>query len=186
MKDVLYRVGVGMRLVRASKGVWGTPAFWDTIGWWHNEVHYVIPRIREEKRVAAELELAFGAAVPPVGVTSSTGVGMSSISVTPHISPGNSKVEFKNQRVVINPGKLSVGQWQWESLGVRTQGVPTPLRRLLIRVLVGAEWVPDEGSKKPRAPSGPEYDRLPWGCSPPPLVLPHDAVDRHNGDHPVH
>lgn len=170
MKDVLYRVGVGMRLVRASAGVWGTPAFWDTIGWWHNEVHYVIPRIREEKRMVAELELAFGAAVPPVGVTSYSGftgvvssVGTSSISVTPHISFGNSKVKFKNQRVVINPGKLSVGQWQWESVGVRTQSVPTPLRRLLIRVLMGAEWVGDEGSKKPRPLLGGEYDRLPWG-----------------------
>lgn len=167
---MMYRVGVGMRLVRASVGVWGTPSFWDTIGWWHNEVHYVIPRIREERRVAAELELAFGTAVPPVGVTSYSGstgvvssVGTSSISVTPHLSFGNSKVEFKNQRVVINPGKLSVGQWQWESVGVRTEGVPTPLRRLLIRVLVGAEWVPDGVSKKPRTPLGPEYDRLPWG-----------------------
>jgi hypothetical protein len=167
VKGLVYRIGVGMRLVRASVGVWGTPAFWDTIGWWHNEVHYVIPRIRGEKRMEAELELAFGAAVPPVGVTSYSGftgvvssVGTSSISVTPHISFGNSKVEFKNQRLVINSSKSSAGQWQWESVGIRTEGVPTPLRRLLIRVLVGAEWVGDEGTKKSRTPLGPEYDRL--------------------------
>lgn len=167
---MLYRVGVGMRLVRASVGVWGTPAFWDTIGWWHNEVHYVIPRIREEKRMAAELELAFGAAVPPVRVTSYSGstgvvssVGTSSISVTPNISFGYGKLTFKDQRVIIDPRKSSVGQWQWETVGIRTERVPTPLRRLLIRVLVGAEWVGDGDSKKPPTTLGGEYDRLPWG-----------------------
>ena len=152
---MMYRVGVGMRLVRASVGVWGTPSFWDTIGWWHNEVHYVIPKIREEKRVAAELELAFGE-VSSGGVT---GLGGSTIStsITPHISVGEGKLTFKDQRVIIDPCKSSAGQWQWETVGIRTGGVPTPLRRLLMSVLVGAEWVPD--TKDP-VPLGAEYDRL--------------------------
>jgi hypothetical protein len=178
MKDVLYRIGVGMRLVRASVGVWGTPALWDTIGWWHTEVHYTIPRIREEKLVAAELELAFGQTryfgtmgsggvtnyvrtMGSVGVIGSPSYGSTSTtSITPHISFGDGKLTFKDQRVLIDPYKSSVGQWQWESVGIRTEGVPTPLRRLLIRVLVGAEWVGDEGTKKPRPSLGGEYDRL--------------------------
>jgi len=167
MKDVLYRIGVGMRLVRASVGVWGTPALWDTIGWWHTEVHYTIPRIREEKLVAAELELAFGqessrgvASYVGVGAVNSIPYGVTSFSsnnITPHISFGDGKLTFKDQRVLIDPYKSSAGQWQWESVGIRTEGVPTPLRRLLIRVLVGAEWVGDEGT---RPSLGPEYDRL--------------------------
>lgn len=169
---MMYRVRVGMRLVRASVGVWGTPAFWDTIGWWHNEVHYVIPKIREEKRVAAELELAFGeessrwvrgyvGAFGSVGVTNSGGSTIST-NITPNFSVGEAAITFKDQRVIINPCKSSVGQWQWESVSFRSGRVPTPLRRLLMRVLVGAEWVGDKGRKKPPTTLGAEYDRLPW------------------------
>ena len=152
---MMYGVGVGMRLVRASVGVWGTPAFWDTIGWWHNEVHYVIPKIREEKRVAAELELAFGEESSR-GVR---GLGGSTISnnITPNFSVGEAAITFKDQRVIINSCKSSVGQWQWESVSFRSGRVPTPLRRLLMSVLVGAEWVPD--TKDPVS-LGAEYDRL--------------------------
>jgi hypothetical protein len=177
MNGVLYRLGVGMRLVRISVGVWGTPSFWDTIGWWHNEVHYVIPRIREEKRVAAELELAFGqeryfgvagGVTSSGGVTSYVGVGavnsipygvtsFASNNISPNISLGEGSLTFKDQRFVIDPCKSSVGQWQWESVGVRTEAVPTTLRRLLIRVLVGAEWVADTVGP---VSFGPEYDRL--------------------------
>jgi len=155
MNGVLYRIGGGMRLVRISVGVWGTPAFWDTIGWWHNEVHYTIPRLKGEKRVAAELELAFG-----VGTVNSTPYRVTSFAInniTPNISLGEGSLTFKDQRFVIDPCKSSVGQWQWECVGVRTGGVPTPLRRLLIRVLVGAEWVAD--TVEPIS-FGPEYDRL--------------------------
>lgn len=44
-------------------------------------------------------------------------------------------------------------------MGFRTGKVPTPLRRLLIRVLVGAEWVGDKSSKA-LVPLAPEYSRL--------------------------
>lgn len=83
---MMYGVGVGMRLIRISVGVWGTPAFWNTIGWWHNEVHYTIPRIREEKRVAVELELAFG-----VGAVTSIPYGVTSFAINntnPNITLG--------------------------------------------------------------------------------------------------
>jgi hypothetical protein len=158
-----------MRLVRASVGVWGTPAFWDTIGWWHTEVHYTIPRLDEERRMAARLELAFADTHTPSGVATSgnshgsipyTNSSATTFSASSNITSGNATIELKGQRLVINSSKLSAGQWQWESVGIRTEGVPTPLRRLLIRVLVGAEWVGDEGTKKTRTPLGPEYDRL--------------------------
>lgn len=160
---MIYGVGVGMRLVRISVGVWGTPAFWDTIGWWHNEVHYTIPRLKEEKRVAAELELTFGEAtsyVGSVGAVNSIPYGVTSFAInniTPNISFGEATITLKDQRVVIDPCKSSMGQWQWESVGVRTGRVPTSLRRLLMWVLVGAEWVPD--TKDPVS-LGAEYDRL--------------------------
>lgn len=154
---MMYGVGVGMRLIRISVGVWGTPAFWDTIGWWHNEVHYTIPRLKEEKRVAAELELAFG-----VGAVTSIPYGVTSFAInniTPNISLGEGSLTFKDQRVIIDPCKSSIGEWQWESVGFRTGKVPTPLRRLLVRVLVGAEWVGDKSSKA-LVPLAPEYSRL--------------------------
>lgn len=91
---MMYGVGVGMRLIRISVGVWGTPAFWNTIGWWHNEVHYTIPRIREEKRVAVELELAFG-----VGAVTSIPYGVTSFAINntnPNITLGGG--EFNVQR----------------------------------------------------------------------------------------
>ena len=155
MNGVLYRLGVGMRLVRISVGVWGTPAFWDTIGWWHNEVHYTIPRLKEEKRVAAELELAFG--VGAVNFTPHRVTSFAINNIAPNITLGEGSLTFKDQRFIIDPCKSSVGQWQWESVGVRTGGVPTPLRRLVIGVLVGAEWVPDTKAPVPLAP---EYSRL--------------------------
>lgn len=164
MNGMLYRLGVGMRLVRISVGVWGTPALWDTIGWWHNEVHYVIPRIREEKRVAAELELAFG--VGAVNFTPYVGSGYQGSgrvtsfainNIAPNITLGEGGLTFKDQRFIIDPCKSSVGQWQWECVGVRTGRVPTPLRRLVIGVLVGAKWVADTKAPVPLAP---EYSRL--------------------------
>lgn len=183
---MMYRVGVGMRLVRASAGVWGTPAFWDTIGWWHNEVHYVIPRIRGEREMAAELELAFGevssggvkgyvGAFGSVGVTGSGGSTIST-NIVPNLSVGEAAITFKDQRVIINSCKSSVGQWQWESVSFRSGRVPTPLRRLLMSVLVGAEWVGDKGRKNPQLLWGPSttgYRSLstafsldPWWCRP--------------------
>ena len=116
--------------------------------------------------MAAELELAFGEAssrgvrgyVGAFGSIGLTGSGKSTIfTATPNISFGDGSLTFKDQRLTIDPCKSSMGQWQWESVGVRTGRVPTPLRRLLMRVLVGAEWVPD--TKDPVS-LGAEYDRL--------------------------
>ncbi len=159
---MIDRLRVGVYMARVAFDSHGTDRFWGAIEWWHTEVHYTIPRIKEEKRVAAELERSFTAESSRlfwVKTLASHNRVIPNIRVTPNIS----LLTFKDQRVVINPGKSSVGQWQWESVGIRTQSVPTPLRRLLIRVLGGGtEWVGDEGSKKPRTLVGPEYDRLPW------------------------
>jgi hypothetical protein len=150
----MYRVGMGMRLARASVRVWGTPAFWDTIGWWHTDVHYTIPRLDEERRVAAELELTFTA-----GVSVTTfGVNATKFKMgVPTMNLGSSQIVFKDNRVTVDSvGPNGVGEWQWESVAVRSTTRPGALRRLLIGAVIGARWVGDEGSKK----TPPEYDRL--------------------------
>lgn len=151
---MMYRVGMGMRLARASVRVWGTPAFWDTIGWWHTDVHYTIPRLDEERRVAAELELTFTA-----GVSVTTfGVNATKFKMgVPTMNLGSSQIVFKDNRVTVDSvGPNGVGEWQWESVAVRSTTRPGALRRLLIGAVIGARWVGDEGSKK----TPPEYDRL--------------------------
>jgi hypothetical protein len=154
MVGIVYRIGVGVRLVRASMGVWGTPVFWDTIGWWHNEVHYTIPRLDEERRMAASLELAFSDGVS----TCTSGANATNFEMgVPTMKMGSSQIVFKDNRVTVDSvGSDGIGEWQWESVAVRSTTRPGTLRRLLIGALIGGKWVGDEGSKK----TPPEYDRL--------------------------
>lgn len=167
MSGLVYRIGVGIRLVRLSVGVWGTPAFWDTIGWWHNEVHYTIPRLNEEKIMAVQLEMAFSDAtlqstsVSSYAHTNSSlsgwSVSNSSWGITA-VSSGNSHISFEDRVMTVNPTiSKGVGEWRWESITVRSASNPGILRQLLIGAVTGAKWVPD--TKEPVS-LGPEYDRL--------------------------
>jgi hypothetical protein len=149
------RMWVGVHLTRLALDSYGTVRFWDVIGWWHGEVHYTIPRIEEERRVAAELERTF--ADNPFGtLTLNTNV-TANINSNPCITFGNASIVFKDSKIVVDPGKLSVGQWQYQGIAIRTGARPNPVRRLLIGVLTGAEWVGDGKSNRPPAP---EYERL--------------------------
>ena len=174
MSGLVYRIGVGIRLVRLSVGVWGTPAFWDTIGWWHNEVHYTIPGLNEEKRMAVQLEMAFSDATLQSTSVSSyahTNPSPSGWSVSksswgiPDVFLGssgtssvNSHISIKDGVMIVNPTiSKGVGEWRWESITVRSASNPGILRQLLIGAVIGAKWVPD--TKEPVS-LGPEYDRL--------------------------
>ncbi len=162
------RMWVGVHLTRLALDSYGTVRFWDVIGWWHGEVHYTIPRIKEERRVAADLERTFadnpfGTLTLNTNVTSFTSTvsintsGTANIISNPCITFGNASIDFKDSKVVVDPGKLSVGQWQYQGIAIRTGARPNLVRRLLIGVLTGAEWVGDGKSNKPLAP---EYERL--------------------------
>lgn len=149
------RIRVGIHLAHIALDSYGSERFWDVIGWWHGEVHYTIPRLEEEKRVAAELERAF------TGDGESNSLfGVSNINVQPSISFQDSNLLVSDSRFVIDPPGLSIGQWQYQSFAIRTAIKPNLVRRLLISVLTGAEWVADNANKKTQVSLGPEYDRL--------------------------
>jgi hypothetical protein len=157
-KEVFERLRVGVHLARVALESHGTDRFWDAIGWWHGEVHYTIPRLEEEKRVAAELERAFsdksifvGDSLPFTGKVM-TSNGYTSLTVGPSMRFGD--------RITLNPGQRCVGEWRWQGIAVRTMGRPARVRRLLLGVLLGAEWVADGDNKKTQVSLGPEYDRL--------------------------
>jgi hypothetical protein len=146
---------VGVHLTRLALDSYGTVRFWDVIGWWHGEVHYTIPRIEEERRVAAKLERTF--ADNPFGTLTLNTNATANINSNPCITFGNASIVFKDSKIVVDPGKLSVGQWQYQGIAIRTGARPNPVRRLLIGVLTGAEWMGDGKSNRPPAP---EYERL--------------------------
>jgi hypothetical protein len=156
-KEVFERLRVGVHLARVALESHGTSRFWDAIGWWHGEVHYTIPRLEEEREVAAEIDRAFtddGESNPPFGVQTL------SVTVKPSISFQNSNLLVNNNIFTIDPPGTNIGQWQYQGFAIRTAIRPNPVRRLLISVLTGAEWVADGNSKKAQVSLGPEYDRL--------------------------
>jgi hypothetical protein len=156
--SLIDRVRVGIHLTRIALDSYGTDRFWDAIGWWHGEVHYTIPRIEGEKRVAAELERAFtddGESNLPFGLQA---LG---VTVKSSISFQDSNLLVNNGKFVIDPPGLNTGQWQYQGFALRTAIKPNLVRRLLIGALTGAEWVADNGdNKKTQVSLGPEYDRL--------------------------
>lgn len=108
--------------------------------------------------MAAELELAFtdtkiliGEGLPFAGQVM-TSVGYS-------VRFGDQTVVFKDGRITLDPGQGCVGEWRCQGIAVRTMGRPARARRLLLWVLLGAEWVAD-GNSKAQVFLGPEYDRL--------------------------
>ena len=146
------RVLVGFQLISHARRAWGTDRFWSVIGWWHGEVHYTIPRIEEEERVAAELERSFtGTGVFRIGDCIGIGTTLPSTMLSVSESP------FRG--LSINPpGGVVVGKWRWENVEIGTSTEPGLVRKLLIRVVTGAKWIRNEKSE--RCTLAPEYDRL--------------------------
>jgi hypothetical protein len=179
---MLYRFRIGIYLTRRALARHGTDSFWPALSWWHEEVHYTIPRIEEEKRVAEELKAAFedgyeevdikewlNPNVSNVGIwstgtplTSSMPLTMSSLS-TPVTT---TNIATTNNVFTISPpsgGKGYAGQWKWGGVGVNVVDKPSWVRRMTVSVLLGAEWVDDKGqkAKTKKTPLPSEYIR--WG-----------------------
>jgi len=149
--NLAQRIRIGIYLVSQAQRAWGSDRFWDVIGWWHGEVHYTIPRIKEEKRVALEMERAFID-------TSEWVFGSNTLQI-------GSPYEYVHSNIITEGASLSlcvpdqVGYWDWNGIRLGANSRPVPLRQALVNVLFGAKWV-DTGTKKNRAEPGPEYKRL--------------------------
>ena len=155
--DTVNKLRVGIYLSRIALDSYGTSRFWDVVGWWHGEVHYTIPRLEEEKRVAAELERTFIDSVLSLTVEYSP-LGVVSAAAISSISLSDSNLLVSDGLFVIDPPGSSTGQWQYQNIAIRTATRPNWIRRLLIGLLTGAEWVAD--NKKAQVSLGSEYDRL--------------------------
>lgn len=103
--NVGQRVLAGFQLMLQARRAWGTDRFWSVIGWWHGEVHYTIPQIEEEKRVAAELERSFSV----IRIGDCIGIG------TTVPSTMLSVVERPFNGLSVNLPGTAVGKWRWES-----------------------------------------------------------------------
>lgn len=150
--NVLQRVRIGIYLVSQAQRAWGSERFWDVIGWWHGEVHYTIPRIEEEKRVALEMEQSF---MEQAFIDTNKWVINTTGSPYQYVRP-NISTECASLSLCVPD---QVGYWDWNGIRVGSKSRPVPLRQALVNVLFGAKWV-DTETKKNRAEPGPEYKRL--------------------------
>ena len=149
--NVGQRVLVGFKLISHARRAWGTDRFWSVIGWWHEEIHYTIPRVEEEKRIAFELERSFtGDSVLRIGDCLGIGTAL----------PGTmlSVVDSPFTGLSINPPNAVVGKWRWENVEIGTSTEPGLVRKLLIRIVTGAKWIRNEKSEG--RDLAPEYERL--------------------------
>lgn len=127
--NAIDKVLTGFQLMSHARRAWGTDRFWPLTCWWHEEIHYTIPQIEEEKRIAAELERSFtGHSVlrieDCIGIGTALPGTMLSISESPF------------QGLSINPlGKAVAGKWRWENVEIGTSTEPGWVRKLLVWIL---------------------------------------------------
>lgn len=171
---MLHRIQIGIYLTRLALARHGTESFWHTVSWWHEETHYTIPQIEEEKRVSEELKAAFeedntnwlNATVSNVGLQSSSmpltsGVPLTFSSTSSLTLITTTALDVTNNVFTISPpsgGKGYAGQWRWSGVGVNVVDRPSWVRRVTVSLLLGAEWVEDKKADKVKPPS-PEYAR---------------------------
>jgi len=174
---MLYRFRTGVYLFRLALERHGSDSFWSAVSWWHEEVHYTIPRIEEEKRVAEELKAVFeddntnwlNATASNVGLQSSSmpltsGVPLTFSSTSLSTPITTTALDVTNNVFTISPpsgGKGYAGQWRWIGVGVNVVDRPSWLRRTTVSVLLGAEWIDDKSqkAKAKETPLPPEYIR---------------------------
>jgi hypothetical protein len=143
------KVLVGFQLMLQARRAWGTDRFWPLICWWHEEIHYTIPQIEEEKRVSFELERSFTGN----SVGDYLGIGTTLPSTMLSVS------ESLFRGLSINPpGGVVAGKWRWENVEIGTSTEPSWVRKLLVWVVTGAKWIRNEKSEG--RDLAPEYERL--------------------------
>jgi hypothetical protein len=149
--NAIDKVLTGFQLMSHARRAWGTDRFWPLICWWHGEVHYTIPQIEEEKRIAAELERSFtGNSVIQIGDYLGIGTAVPSTMLSVVDSPFTG--------LSINPPNAVVGKWRWESVEIGTSTEPGRVRKLLVWIVTGAKWI--RSKKSEDKVLAPEYERL--------------------------
>ena len=149
----MNKILVGFQLMSHARRAWGTDRFWPLICWWHEETHYTIPQIEEEKRVAAELEKSFTRdSVIQIGDYLGIGTTLPSTMLSVSAEP------FFQGLSINSSGGVVAGKWRWESVEIATTTEPGLVRKLLIQVVTGAKWIRNEKSESKAL--APEYDRL--------------------------
>ena len=149
----MNKILVGFQLMSHARRAWGTDRFWPLICWWHEEIHYTIPQIEEEKRVAAEFERSFtGNSVIQIGDYLGIGTTLPSTMLSVSAEP------FFQGLSINSSGRVVAGKWRWESVEIATTTEPGLVRKLLIRIVTGAKWIRNEKSESKAL--APEYDRL--------------------------
>ena len=156
--NAIDKVLTGFQLMSHARRAWGTDRFWPLICWWHEETHYTIPQIEEEKRIAAGLERSFTEnnvlrIEDCIGIGTTLPGTMLSVSNTTGSFVSPSSTLFS-----INPAGSTVGKWRWESVEIGTSTEPGRVRKLLVWIVTGAKWI--RSKKSEDKVLAPEYDRL--------------------------
>lgn len=177
---MLHRIQIGIYLTRLALARHGTESFWHTVSWWHEETHYTIPQIEEEKRVAEELKAAFedvdkvnigdwlntggvpGVRIWSAGKTLTYGMPLTTSRLSPPTT--TTSLDVINNVFVVSPpsgSKGYAGQWQWSGVAIKAGNRPSWVRRVTVSLLLGAEWVGYKGqkAKAKENPVPPEYIR---------------------------
>jgi len=140
----------------------GPSDFWGAISWWWEEEHVLIPEQLEERRLALEMEVAFGNELTtlsnsnPCSEIFLSGIGIDMTTIRPPSSALS--INARNGR--------PKGRWEWEGqrITIETESTPHPIRRFLISTLTGAKWKPTVSAslKRTNESSITPYGRLSW------------------------
>ncbi|MCP3699157.1 MAG: hypothetical protein GY920_11465 [Aliivibrio sp.] len=140
----MNRIRIGIYLISQALKYHGTDKFWDVIGWWHGEVHYTIPRIREEKTIDMSLTKTF---LPGDGFISTMGEISGDYSV-------NVENQFTYSHITSTSGSWSFGDWR-----LNCSKRPNFVRRVLISLVFGFKWEDSEEIERTKENRA-EYLRL--------------------------
>jgi hypothetical protein len=107
--------------------------FWAAISWWWEEDHVLVPGRIEERRIATELESAFG---PDIVLRTDGRDVITGLSIGATVPSSRLSIFARS----VTP----TGTWEWEGIIVETESTLHPIRRFLISTLTGAKWKPHE------------------------------------------
>lgn len=147
----MNRVRIGIYLISQALKYHGTDKFWDVISWWHSEVHYTIPRIREEKIIAMSLTETFSRSDYVI----STG-DTSNLYVSTDTSIINRNFSKEVGYLCVND---PAGSWSFGDWGIQCSKRPNFVRRALVNLALGFKWEDSEETERTKENRA-EYLRL--------------------------